>query len=71
VSYAATQKTPIRLELYGIDGRTMVESYSGSMEAGQKTLVWQPKHGDMAANVYILEMKSGEVMKSQLMLLAR
>jgi len=71
VNYAVACKTPIRLELYGVDGRTMVESFTGNLESGQKTLVWQPKHGDMAANVYILKMKSGEVTKSQLMLLAR
>jgi len=71
VSYAATQKTPIRLELYGVDGRTIVESFSGSFEAGQKTLIWKPKSSGMASNVYILKMKSGDITKSQRVMLAR
>jgi alpha-N-arabinofuranosidase len=71
VNYTAPCKTPIRLELYGIDGRTMVESFTGNLEAGQKTLVWQPKNRSMGTNVYIVKMEAGEVTKSERLVITK
>jgi alpha-N-arabinofuranosidase len=71
VNFSAAHKTPIRLELYGVDGRTMVESFAGSFEAGQKTLVWQPKARDMGTNLYIVKMEAGEVTKSERLIITK
>ena len=71
VNYPATHKTPVRLSLYGIDGRTLVETYNGAIEAGQKTLVWQPKNCNIGTNVYIVKLEAGEVTTSERLVITR
>jgi alpha-N-arabinofuranosidase len=71
VNYTATRKTPVNLSLYGVDGRTIVESFSGTLEPGEKSLVWQPKYRIMGTGAYVVKMTAGEVTKTQRVVLAR
>ncbi len=71
VSYPAARRMPVRLSLYDIDGRTIVDTYNGAIEAGQKSLVWQPKSCDMGKNVYIVKLEAGEVTKSERLIITR
>lgn len=68
---AVDRKAPISLSLFGIDGRSMVESYKGSVEPGQKSIVWTPKHLGIGKNIYVVKMESGDVVKSQKVVVAR
>jgi hypothetical protein len=70
VSYSVMRKTPIRLSLYGMDGRSIVESYSGNLKPGRTSLVWQPM-SRAGTGVYVVKMESGEASKSQRVMLSR
>jgi alpha-L-arabinofuranosidase len=71
VNHAVDRKSSIRLSLFGIDGRSMVESFNGSIEPGLQSIVWTPKRLGMGKKVYVVKMESGEVTKSQKVVLAR
>jgi alpha-N-arabinofuranosidase len=72
VSYSAAARTPVTLSLYGVDGKTVVESFNGTFEPGQKSLVWQPKNRSrsMGTKVYIIKVEAGHTVKTQRIALA-
>ncbi|MBN2189313.1 MAG: hypothetical protein JW699_07650, partial [Chitinispirillaceae bacterium] len=72
ITSSVSHETPVTVSLYGVDGRTLVESFTGSFETGRKTLVWQPKSRvSRGTNVYIVRLKSGEVSISRRVVLDR
>ncbi|MBN2189409.1 MAG: hypothetical protein JW699_08135 [Chitinispirillaceae bacterium] len=70
VNYTAVGKTPVSLELYGVDGRTLVESFTGILDQGQKRLVWKPR-SVLGSNLYIVKLRAGEVEKSERLVITK
>jgi hypothetical protein len=71
VNYSVAAATPFTLALYGTDGRLCSESFSGVMEPGHQSLVWQPKNKNLSNGSYIVKLKAGQVTKSQMVFLTR
>lgn len=58
VEYSVQQSTPVTLSLYGADGRMIGETFTGLLQPGQKSLVWQPSKVKLSAKAYFLKMKT-------------
>jgi alpha-N-arabinofuranosidase len=71
VTYAAARKTPVRLTLYGIDGRAIMDRFNGTFTPGHNHCIWQPKRGTAGTSTYIVKMESGGVTKSRRVVLTR
>ncbi len=65
ITSSVRRSTPVNITLYSVDGRTLVESFTGTREPGNKSIIRRPKNPNMGTNVYIIRMKTGEVTKSQ------
>jgi len=63
--YSVAEKTSFSLDFYTFDGRMAGETFKGILEPGKKELVLQPKSKNPGANMYIVKLKVGEVVKSQ------
>ncbi|MBN1760611.1 MAG: hypothetical protein JW863_19945 [Chitinispirillaceae bacterium] len=71
VHCSVARSTPVRLSMYSIDGRSVLESYTGTVGAGSNGLVWQTKAG-IGTNAYIVKVTiEGEATHTQRIVLAR
>lgn len=62
---------PIRISLFGIDGRTLLESHNGKIPAGTRSFSWQPK-ARVGTNTYIIKLEvEGKTVLAQRVVLTR
>jgi hypothetical protein len=71
VSYAVSRATRVTLELYSMNGRTSIETFSGTMQPGQKSITWRPKLRQIGTGAYIAKMNAGDVSKTQRVMFAK
>jgi alpha-L-arabinofuranosidase len=62
---------PIRISLFGIDGRTLLESHNGKIPAGTRSFSWQPK-ARVGTNTYIIKLEvEGKTVLAQRVVLTK
>ena len=55
INYAAERKTPIRLSLYGLDGKEIAASAALTIEPGNQNITWRSKAGFFIGHSYIVK----------------
>jgi hypothetical protein len=65
VTYSVKQATPATLTLYGVDGRTVHETFAVTLQPGQNSMVWEPSNKSTGNHVYIAKVKADGFTKSQ------
>jgi alpha-N-arabinofuranosidase len=67
ITGTAVPTAPVRLSLYTIDGRTLIERFTSSTP-GRQGMVWQPK-SRIGNGIYIVKVEAGRVSKTQQLML--
>jgi alpha-N-arabinofuranosidase len=69
VKLEVNKKTPLTIEVFTLDGKCLVENYSGSLEPGMHMVNWKPKNKINGSNVYVLKVKAGNFIQSKRIIL--
>jgi len=70
VSSVAMKQTPLRLTLYGTDGR-MIDATTRTNTEGSSRVEWQPANNNIVNGVYIVKVKGEGISESQRILFTR
>lgn len=73
ISISGTVKhpTPVKISLYGVDGRCFERSFSTTLEPGSLNVVWKPLAGRMSAGTYLVCVEANGVEKTKRVVLSR
>jgi alpha-N-arabinofuranosidase len=71
LTYMSDKAMPVRLSLFGVDGKRVVGTYNGILKPGQRSIVWQPKNIAMGTNIFVIRMDAGTISKSQRIMLTK
>ena len=71
VNAAAMHKTPLRLALCTIDGRTIANTIIGNDTEGSSRIEWKPGIRGLGAGIYVIKVEGGGVSQSQRIALTR
>jgi alpha-L-arabinofuranosidase len=71
LAYMSDKAIPVRLSLFGVDGKRVVGTYNGILKPGQRSIVWQPKNIAMGTNIFVIKMDAGTISKSQRIMLTK
>ena len=55
---------PVRFRLYGIDGRTILDSFAGTVGSGRKRVEWRPDTRRAGTGIYILRIEGDDFRRS-------
>jgi alpha-N-arabinofuranosidase len=70
ISGTVTHPTPVKVSLYGVDGRSLDRSFSTTIKPGS-SIVWKPGTGRIGAGSYLVRVEANGVVKTERMVLSR
>lgn len=71
INGTVTHPTPVKISLYGVDGRSLERSFSTTIEPGSSNVVWKPGNGRMSAGTYLVRVETNGDVRTERVVLNR